>query len=375
LALALIFFVARGAGLFDGFGSAVVEDEETEQVEVPDVVGMTIDEARQALNEVGLGLNQITREASDDVEEGLIMEQDVEAGDMVDVNSPVNVVVSAGPEVVMIEVPDVVGLSEQVAEQRLRDAGFEVTRREEFDDEVAEGDVISTNPVAGTEVAEGSSVSIVVSRGPEEVAVPDLRNITRNEAENRLTDADLRLGNVTEAYSDTVAVGMVISQSVAAGQRVASNTSVNIVISRGPETRTAAVPNLQGVTRNEAENRLRGVELTLGSVSEQYSDTVSAGMVISQSVAAGQTVDVGTSVNIVISRGQQVQMTTVPSLLGMSESDARVALSAVGLSVGTISNEHNTTVTAGSVISQTHNVGSEVPRGTAVGFVISLGPE
>src|SRR5207249_5452322 len=99
---------------------------------------------------------------------------------------------------------------------------------------VASGTVISESPTAGTRVASGSAVSLVVSSGPAQVAVPNVVGQMQAAAASAITGAGLTVGAVTMQSSSTVASGSVISESPTAGTKVASGSAVSLVVSSGP---------------------------------------------------------------------------------------------------------------------------------------------
>src|SRR5437773_2537078 len=112
---------------------------------------------------------------------------------------------------------------------------------------VASGSVISESPTAGTRVASGSAVSLVVSSGPAQVAVPNVVGQTQATATRAITGAGLTVGTVTMQSSSTVASGSVISESPTAGTRVAIGSAVDLVVSSGaPPPTQVAVPNVVG---------------------------------------------------------------------------------------------------------------------------------
>ena len=200
VALLVIFLVGNAVGVFSGPGITATTEK---QVDVPDVRGMTEDEARDELNDKNLGMRVSGREASDEYDEGEIISQDPGDGEKVDEHTTIEVVVSTGPETKMVKVPNVVDAKEADAEKEIEDAGLIVKKEFEASDDVDAGRVISVSPDAGTEVEEGSEVTIVVSTGPETkmVAVPKLVGREAADAEAALTSAGL-VGSVTEQYSD-----------------------------------------------------------------------------------------------------------------------------------------------------------------------------
>ncbi len=153
---------AWAAGVFDGGDEAAPA-----AVTVPEVVGMTTDGARNALEQAGLTVGTITEAASEDGPDGTVIEQTPEAGAEVDEGSVVDLRVSTGPPAPTdVEVPDVTGASQEAASQTLLAAGFVVVVTEAASDAVPAGFVVVQRPAAGVTAAPGSAVDIVVSTGP-----------------------------------------------------------------------------------------------------------------------------------------------------------------------------------------------------------------
>lgn len=224
-----------------------------------------------------------------------------------------------------VMVPDVTGQEAVVAEKKLSDAGFKVERKEAYSDDVAEGLVISTTP-GHKKVRVGSTVTMTVSLGIEQVEVPAVVELTREDAINKMKSARLH-PKVKEEYSETVAENIVISQSIEGGTKVNHDSSVELVISLGREP--INVPSLANMSRDEAVQALESAGLT-AQITEDYSDTVPAGQVISQNPENG-TLYRGDPVSVVISKGPPV--VKMPRLVGMSESKARATLEGLGLVV------------------------------------------
>ena len=235
VALLVIFLVGNAVGVFSGPGITATTEK---QVDVPDVRGMTEDEARDELNDKNLGMRVSGREASDEYDEGEIISQDPGDGEKVDEHTTIEVVVSTGPETKMVAVPKLVGREAADAEAALTSAGLVGSVTEQYSDEPA-GQVISQSPLEGEQVEEGSTVSYVVSLGPETktVTVPNLTTgMTREEAEQALTAAGLEVGTVTEANSSSITPGYVMNQTISPGTEVAEGTAVGFTVSIGPES-------------------------------------------------------------------------------------------------------------------------------------------
>lgn len=306
IALLVLFLVANAAGFFSSGPGLTQEEEDT--VEVPELRGRTEEEAKKILNDMELGIKvDPERQPSNQYEEGQIMAQDKEPGTEVDKNTTITVTISSGEEAKTTTVPDVVNREESEAEQMIRDANLTVAHGEaQYDDNVAEGNVISSNPVAGTEIEEGQTVTIVVSLGQKPATVPDIRGMSAADAEAALSAEGL-VGSASEDYSDTVEAGKVISQSVDPNSEVDKGTTVSYVVSLGPETKYVTVPGLGGYTEEQARQRLTNAGLNVGTVDTAYSSTVSKGYVISQTASAGSSVEEGTSVGFTVSLGSEPQ--------------------------------------------------------------------
>lgn len=206
--------------------------DDSELVEVPSILGKTVEEATKILNEKGLGFTQNGTIASDVIEEGLIAQQSVEAGEKVAKNTRILGVVSSGAA--SFNLTDVTGRSAEEAKKILEGLELTVVETEEYDDSVAEGLVISTSPAANTPVGKGDTVTMVVSKGSQNAKVPKLTGLSEEAAKLALQSVGLDLGRVEETYSETSA-GLVISQSYAEGTELKPGTAVDIVISKGAE--------------------------------------------------------------------------------------------------------------------------------------------
>lgn len=206
--------------------------DDSELVEVPSILGKTVEEATQILNEKGLGFTQNGTIASDVIEEGLIAQQSVEAGEKVAKNTRILGVLSSGAA--SFNLTDVTGRSAEEAKKILEGLELKVVQTEEYDSNVEEGMVISTTPAANTPVGKGDTVTIVVSKGTENAKVPKLTGLSEDAAKLALESVGLSLGKVEETYSETAA-GLVISQNYSEGTELKPGTTVDIVVSKGAE--------------------------------------------------------------------------------------------------------------------------------------------
>ena len=197
-----------------------------------------------------------------------------------------------------VVVPDVVGKQMTLARQILEDKKLRVNVAETYSADVPPGQVVSQTPEAGSKVKEERLVTIYVSKGGEELTMPDLQGLSKSEAEAKLQKMGLKLGTVYEKNSDEEA-GTVISQDPKAGSKISKGQEVDIIVSKGPKTKKVSVPSVTGATLENAQNALSSRGLHVGSVTKQQSSQA-AGTVISQSVAGGSEVEAGTTVDLVI---------------------------------------------------------------------------
>src|SRR5437016_4027644 len=271
-------------------------------------------------------------------------------------------------------VPNVVGQMQAAATSAIISAGLTLgTVTMQSSTTVAPGNVISQSPAAGTSVASGLAVNLVVSSGappPAPVPVPNVVGQTQAAATSAITGAGLTVGTVTMQSSTTVPSGNVISESPAAGTKVASGSAVSLVVSSGPAQ--VAVPNVVGQMQAAATSAITGAGLTVGAVTQQSSSTVAAGNVISESPAAGTKVASGSAVSLVVSSGPA--QVAVPNVVGQAQAAATSAITGAGLTVGTVTKQSSSTVAAGSVISESPTAGTKVASGSAVSLVVSSGP-
>ncbi|HOK90347.1 MAG TPA: PASTA domain-containing protein, partial [Candidatus Hydrogenedentes bacterium] len=337
-------------------------------VAVPDVSGLTQADATASLASAGLATGSVTSQCSSTVPAGSVISQSPAANTRVTPGSAVNLVVSTGP--CPVTVPALAGISRADAIAAILAAGLAVGDVGEQCDSTAAADaVISQSPAAGTQVAPGSAVNLVVSTGPCPVTVPNVTGLEQAAAETAITQAGLAVGEIAQVCSDAVPAGLVISQDPAGDTQVAPGSAVNLVVSTGPCPVT--VPNVTGLEQAAAETAITQAGLAVGEIAQVCSDAVPAGLVISQDPAGDTQVAPGSAVNLVVSTGPCP--VTVPNVTGLEQAAAEAALAAEGLYTGLVSSQCDDTVAAGAVISQSPAAGTQVAPGATVDIVISTG--
>lgn len=273
-------------------------------VQVPSVVGSDLDSAISKLSSEGFSVGDVER-VKQQVPINQVVNQDPVGKADRDCrifgwfcsDPDVNLTVSGGPG--QVEVPDVTGQPREEAERVLDEAGLGVSVETQSSSDVPVDTVISTDPAAGESVRRGSDVTVTVSSGPGQVAVPPVVGQTRSAAEQQLSARGLE-ASFTEDTSDRPA-GEVISQSPDAGTKVDSGSTVELVVSTGPPPAdTVDVPNVVGLNRTDAVAQITGLGLS-PSVEERTTDIEPQdGRVIDQNPGGGSTVSQGTRIVLIV---------------------------------------------------------------------------
>ena len=243
----LIFFIAKAAGLVN-FGSKkddtqqqIEQEEEPEdvvdengQVQVPNLMNMTEENALSVLEQMGLKGNKIG-ETQSDAPAGTIISQEQAAGDKVDQGTVINYTVSAGTD--SPTVPAVTGISQSEAEAQIKALGLETAIQQSYSDTVAIGKIISVDPAAGTKLSKGATVTLVVSLGEEnkQIAVPSVIGQDETTAKKTLNDTGFQVNVETTTVSNGVGEGCVASQDIPAGTEKDPGTTITLQIYHAPE--------------------------------------------------------------------------------------------------------------------------------------------
>jgi serine/threonine-protein kinase len=264
-----------------------------EQVKVPDVLGRPSANAAQTLQNNGFEVD-IQPAENPDVPQDRVFAQDPRPGQMADEGSTVTLRVSSGPG--QAAVPSVAGQSRADAEDALREAGFDVEVEQVFSDEVGKGKVIETAPPEGTLVERGSTVTLRVSKGPEQVAVPDVTGETEENARSAIEGAGLRVGKVTEEESEEEP-GTVLKQSPAAAKKVSKNTAVDITVAKGVD-----VPDVVDETEEDATRILEDAGFEVRVRERTVTNDDDDGIVLEQRPPDGEERAKGSRVTIIVGR-------------------------------------------------------------------------
>ena len=223
----------------------------------------------------------------------------------------------------MVPVPELVDMPRNDAVRELEHLGFEVSVMEEPSPEIKRGNVISTNPAAGSELKRGTQITLTVSSGKEMTDVPDVTNLTAEEAIEELKKAGLELNpNVRRESSDNIEEGVILSQQPAGGTQIAKGSRIAITVSSGPEM--VQVPSLVGLNVEQATATLSSLQLR--STVTSVDSTKPEGQVLA---VAGENTDVesGTTIELRVSNGMLMNM---PEITRKSPEEAEKALRDAG---------------------------------------------
>jgi len=202
-----------------------------------------------------------------------------------------------------VVVPDVVGRQMNIAKQVLEDSHLRVKLAETYDANVPAGQVVSQYPEAGSKVKEERLVTIYISKGGEEIDMPDLIGMSKVVAEEKLKNIGLSLGQVTEQYASEE-VGTVINQYPRSGSKITKGKTVDIVISKGAKVQKVRMPDFTGRTLESVKENLSSLNLSVGTVTKKISRQPT-GTIIEQSPAANSEVTEGTSVDLIIAEQEK----------------------------------------------------------------------
>lgn len=281
-------------------------------------------------------------------------------------------------QVQSIAMISVTGVSEDAALKMLSDAGFTNVKTEHVEDEkTQEGYVFEQSVQEGQTIPVDQEIVLKVSAGAEEVDVPDVTNYEDAQAVTLLQEAGFEVSHAYD-YSDDVEKDKVIKTEPVGGTKAAKGSKVIVTVSNGSEKKEVEVPNLGGLTEAQARDSLTSKKLNAGNVTHENSDSVAAGMVISQNPARGTTVTEGDSVDFVISDGpEQKEKKYTASISGtITCNDAALDGAAVTVQVvfnGGAVYEQTVTVTSGGSYNITATVPNLSSQGGSASFVVLAG--
>lgn len=334
IVIVIIYLALSVAGVFKFGGKKNSESQQTEsqtqtesesesetqtetEGQMIDIRGMSVDDAQKAVDRLKLDLTVFAFETKQsDKKDGTILEQDVKAGDTVKRGSQINVVIAGKGDSTseMVKIPSVIGKTKSSAKSTLESAGFSVTfEYGDYNDSVAADVVTAQSPSAKKQAAKGSTVTVTLSPGQKPITVPNVVGASQSQAESALAGAGLKYTYADSQYSDTVAVGNVISQTKS-GETVAAGTTITLTLSKGKQEISTNVS--KGISYSgegtvvKAEYKLVGKSGTVydkGSYENTSSFTVSGTMkeatgsiVVTWTVQTGETDEAGNPATVTL---------------------------------------------------------------------------
>lgn len=277
------------------------------------------------------------------------------------------------PTAEMVAVPDnLVGMSEADAKAAVESVGlvFAVSDKTVASEELAEGMVAEVDPPSGERVEVGTTVTAKLSSGSDSVVIPELINMTPEAAQEAVEALGLIWElDANKVDSDSVEEGKIAKVNPSVGKKVKKGSTVKGTVSSGKKTVT--VPDLTGMTQDQAREYLTQVGLQVGNVQTSDDPSQSAGKILSSSPAAGETLNKGESVSITVASGKVALPDTI---VGYEQASVVAALQALTLDVSIVE-EYSDTLAAGGVLSSSPSSGSIVPQGSTVHLTVSKGPK
>jgi len=203
------------------------------------------------------------------------------------------------------ELPDVTDQRIEDAMQILDEAEFiPLIQDSVYDEQFPPGTVIQQNPLPFSQVKKGRRVYLIVSIGEKPHYIPQLIGLTPQDAEFRLKEQSLRLNQVFYEFSDFYPRGVVINQSIPAGEEVNKNQRVNITVSLGVAPTSLEIPNLVGKSLETAEKELEAINVRLGTIKFTYRPKLVPGTILRQSLSPGTSAAKIDSLNLLVSTDQ-----------------------------------------------------------------------
>ncbi|MFD9880380.1 Stk1 family PASTA domain-containing Ser/Thr kinase [Streptomyces alboflavus] len=293
--LVLVGAILIGKWAFSG-GSGTSDDKRA-----PNFVGETLKEARESAKNVDLEIAVSERKTCEKYPKGEICSQDPGADAKVEKGDTINVVVSTGAPKVAI--PSVLGLDEDEATEKLEGSKYQlrVETKQRISTET-EGKVLEQDPVTGTEVQKGSTVTLFIAKEQQKLTVPDVSGQTWEAAKKQIEDSGLKAAR-TDVESDSVEEGKVIQTSPVSGTQVVPDSTVTVQVAKKKaeeEPEEATVPTVGGQTLGDARDAIEDADLTVGSITGPQDDDA---RVVLSTPSGGQKVPSGTAINLVTTGG------------------------------------------------------------------------
>ncbi len=270
------------------------EERGYSEVKLSDLTNKSKLEALFYLKKYGIKY-EISYDFSDKIKSGNVISQSIKAGTNISIDDDstiLKIVISKGKKII---IPDFKKMSVTEITDWIIKNKLKVEFKDSYDESVKENSVVSASHNKGDAVSEGTIITITLSKG--KLKMPEFKDL--NEFRTWALKYNINYEEEHE-FSDDVSIGEVIKYSYATGEVIKNGDTIIVTISDGKKV---TVPNVKGISKNSAINKLKNASLNYGIV-YKYSDSVNEGNVISQSISSGATVSVGTTITITVSKGK-----------------------------------------------------------------------
>lgn len=362
-AAAITLIVLLAVGVIGFKGAVGVYKLPDGMTRVPDTINANVEDAQKWLKDAALQVTQAGTVYSPGLPENVVLAQDVSAGSVVMKNTMLSLTVSTGKEI--YQMPDLTGMTEDYARQALECMGVAVTMQDGEKNGVSAGCVTAQSIEPYAEIGTGDEVTLTVSRGIRgtDGAAPYLVGLSYENALGAAAEAGLTLTVTRKEFSHDCAEPTIKTQAVQASETAADGTvGVELLM----PWHSFQMPNLNYKTEGDAAQILANMGVH-ANVSQESNELIAAGLVFAQDRAKGETLEPGDTVAITVSTGGKPF--AMPSIVGMSESEAKKLLAEAGLAVE-VEYSYDADAKEGNIISQGIEANTDVTRGTTVKLVV-----
>ena len=206
----------------------------------------------------------------------------------------------------LVLVPALTGLTETEALNKAKANNLiAVVSEYKTESNVEPGKVLEQDPESSTEVKKGTIIKLVVSKGEEQVSVPNLSNMTIENAKIQLNKLGLEIGEITKENSDNFEAGKIMQQHPDSGTSINKDSKVDVVISLGKKEELVEMVDLIGADISQASNKLKSIGLNIGNIEKKFSNSYDTNQVIWQQYDAGKKLKKDSSIDVIISKGKK----------------------------------------------------------------------
>ncbi|MEO0102267.1 MAG: TonB family protein, partial [candidate division WOR-3 bacterium] len=342
-------------------------------VKIPPLTGKSRSEAEKIIADLGLKLLVEKEDYSETITEGCILKQTPEPNAQLKEGETVKVILSKGKK--LVSCPNLIGKTKTEAEaEAKRNRLGVIVDGEEYSEKMPEGAILKQSPEPNTQLKEGETIKIRLSKGLPLIKVPDLTEKTEGEAIKILYPLGLKLTVEGEDYSENIPLGRVLRQSPLPNEFLRKGEVIKVVLSKGEKP--IVVPNLIGKEKKEAEKILTNLGLKLKIEREDFSENIPANNILNQNPAGGTEVKSGEVVKVILSKGKKppvVKIVNVPLLTGKTRLEAENLLKNLGLKLLVENQDYSETVEEGCILKQSPPAETQLKEGESVKVTLSKG--